>query len=110
MFGLGGVTTDLLGDRGFRLVPVTDRDAAELVLSVRAAPLLLGYRGSPPADLNAIEDVILRVGRLADQHPEVAEMDLNPVIVSPSGAVAVDVKILVRPTTAMTDPYLRRLR
>ncbi|MBV8161951.1 MAG: GNAT family N-acetyltransferase [Acidimicrobiia bacterium] len=110
MFGLGGVATDLLGDRGFRLVPVTDRDAAELVLSVHAAPLLLGYRGSPPADLDAIEDLILRVGKLADDRPEVAEMDLNPVVVSPSGAVAVDVKIRVLPATAPADPYLRRLR
>jgi len=110
MFGLGGVTTDLLGDRGFRLVPVTDHDAAELVLSVRAAPLLLGYRGTSRADLKAIENIILRVGRLADDRPEVAEMDLNPVVVSASGAVAVDVKIRVQPVTATIDPYLRRLR
>jgi len=110
MFGLGGVTTDLLGDRAFRLVPVTDHDAAELVVSVRAAPLLLGYRGTSRADLKAIENIILRVGRLADDRPEVAEMDLNPVVVSASGAVAVDVKIRVQPVTATIDPYLRRLR
>jgi acyl-CoA synthetase (NDP forming) len=110
MFGLGGVSTDLLGDRAFRLVPVTDRDAAELVLSVRAAPLLLGYRGAPPADLKGLEDLLLRVGLLADQCPEVAEMDLNPVIVSPDGAVAVDVKIRVQPVAEVVDPYLRRLR
>ncbi|MBV8297237.1 MAG: acetate--CoA ligase family protein, partial [Acidimicrobiia bacterium] len=110
MFGLGGVATDLLGDRAFRLLPVTDRDAAELVLSVRAAPLLLGYRGAPPGDLQALEDLVLRVGRLADDRPEVAEMDLNPVIVSPSGVIAVDVKVRVQPTSTAPDPYLRRLR
>jgi acetyl coenzyme A synthetase (ADP forming)-like protein len=109
MFGFGGVATGLLGDRAFRLVPVTDRDAAELVLSVRAAPLLLGYRGAPPADLRALEDLVVRVGRLADELPEVAEMDLNPVIVSPSGVVAVDVKVRLQPA-APTEPYLRRLR
>jgi acetyl coenzyme A synthetase (ADP forming)-like protein len=110
MFGLGGVATDLLGDRGFRLVPVTDRDAAELVLSVRAAPLLLGYRGTPPADLRALEDLVLRVGRLADDRPEIVEMDLNPVIVSPAGVVAVDVKVRVQPVSTPAEPYLRRLR
>jgi acyl-CoA synthetase (NDP forming) len=110
MFGLGGVATDLLGDRAFRLVPVTDRDAAELVLSVRAAPLLLGYRGAPPADVQALDDLVVRVGRLADELPEVAEMDLNPVIVSPSGAIAVDVKVRLQPVTTPAEPYLRRLR
>jgi len=110
MFGLGGVATDLLGDRGFRLIPVTDRDASELVHSVRAAPLLLGYRGSAPTDVSALEQLILRVGRLADELPEVAEMDLNPVIVSPEGALAVDVKVRLAPVTVRPDPYLRRLR
>ena len=110
MFGLGGVATDLLEDRGFRLVPVTDRDASELVRSVRAAPLLLGYRGAPPTDTAALEDVILRVGRLADEIPEIAEMDLNPVIASPTGAVAVDVKVKLAPVPVPPEPYLRRLR
>ncbi|MCU1449694.1 MAG: CoA-binding domain protein [Acidimicrobiales bacterium] len=110
MFGLGGVATDLLGDRGFRLVPITDSDAAELVLSVRAAPLLSGYRGAPPTDVGALKDLIVRVGRLADELPEVAEMDLNPVIVSPSGVVAVDVKVRVAPVSSPAEPYLRRLR
>jgi len=110
MFGLGGVATDLLGDRGFRLVPVTDRDAAELVRSVRASPLLQGYRGAPPTDIAALEQVVLRVGRLADELPQVAEMDLNPVIVSPAGAVAVDVKIRLEQVTSPAEPYLRRLR
>ena len=80
------------------------------MLSVRAAPLLLGYRGAPPADVRALEDLVTRVGRLADELPEVAEMDLNPVIVSPSGVVAVDVKVRLQPVATPAEPYLRRLR
>jgi acetyl coenzyme A synthetase (ADP forming)-like protein len=110
MFGLGGVATDVLADRAFRLVPLTDRDAAELVCSVKAAPLLTGYRGGPKADLAALEELVLRVGRMALDLPEIVEMDLNPVMASPSGAVAVDVKIRLGPHPRGPDPTLRALR
>jgi acyl-CoA synthetase (NDP forming) len=110
MFGLGGVATDVLADRAFRLVPLTDRDAAELVRSVKAAPLLTGYRGGPTADLAALEELLLRVGRMALDLPELVEMDLNPVIASASGAVAVDVKIRLGPHPTGPDPTLRALR
>jgi acyl-CoA synthetase (NDP forming)/RimJ/RimL family protein N-acetyltransferase len=110
MFGLGGVATDLLGDRAFRILPLTDLDAAQLVGSLRSARLLLGYRGSPPVDISALEDVLLRVARLADDFPEVAEMDLNPVMATPTGVYAVDVKIRIAPTGHQAGTGLRRLR
>ncbi len=110
MFGLGGTTAELLGDRSLRILPLTDTDAHDLVRSLRGSPLLFGYRGAPPADVAALEDLLLRVGRLADELPEVAEMDANPVIVSETGAVAVDLKIRLRPVLAELPPDLRRMR
>src|SRR5947207_4445756 len=83
MLGLGGVHTDLLGDRAFRLLPVTDLDAARMWRGLRGAPLLTGYRGAAPADTAALEDLLLRVGRLAEDLPEIAELDLNPVLANP---------------------------
>ena len=108
VFGLGGVATDVLGDRSARLTPLTDTDAAALIRSVRAAPLLLGHRGTPPADLAALQDILLRVSRLADDLPQVAELDLNPVIARPDDAHVVDARIRLLPTQ-LADPYLRRL-
>ena len=70
-FGVAGVATDLLGDRAYRILPLSDVDAAELVRSVRAAPLLFGYRASPPVDVQALEELLLRVARLADELPAV---------------------------------------
>jgi acetyl coenzyme A synthetase (ADP forming)-like protein len=110
LFGMGGTMAELLGDRALRILPLTDLDATELVHSLGGSPLLFGYRGRPAVDVAALEDVLLRVGRLAEDVPEVAEMDLNPVIVSESGAVAVDVKVRVAPATATLPPDLRRLR
>ncbi len=110
LFGLGGVTAELLGDRALRLVPVTDEDAHELVRSLRGSQLLFGYRGSPATDVAALEDLILRVGILADEIPELAEMDLNPVVASPSGAVPIDVKIRVAPSPARVPLGFRRMR
>ncbi len=106
LFGLGGVTAELLADRALRTVPITDEDARRLVRSLRGSPLLFGYRGRPAVDVNALEDLVLRVGRLADELPEVSEMDLNPVIVSEHGAVAVDLKIRCAPAP---DPRAPRL-
>jgi acyl-CoA synthetase (NDP forming) len=108
-FGLGGVATEVLGDRSARLTPLTDVDAAELIRSVRSAPLLLGHRGASPVDTAALEDALLRLSRLADDHTEIAEVDLNPIIARPDGVVAVDGRIRVLPQRRW-DPYLRRLR
>jgi len=109
MFGMGGTATELLGDRSFRILPVTDVDADELVGSLRSSPLLFGYRGAPPVDVDALRDLLHRVAHLAGEVPEMAELDINPVIVSPSGAVAVDARILARPVPPGPPPDLRRL-
>src|SRR5664279_4939823 len=105
VFGLGGVFTDLLDDRALRLVPLTDLDAADLVRGVRAAPLLVGYRGAPAVDVAAVEDLLLRVGRLAEDLLEVAELDLNPVIARADGVLAVDAKVRLAPPPPRPDLY-----
>jgi len=84
-FGLGGVATDLLGDRAYRIPPLTDVDVRELVRSVRAAPLLFGHRGAKPTDVAALEDLLARVAQLADDLPELAELVLDPVLAAPDG-------------------------
>ncbi|MFG1609751.1 acetate--CoA ligase family protein [Actinoplanes sp. NPDC049265] len=109
MVGLGGVHTDVLGDRALRLVPLTDLDAGRMWRDLRSAPLLRGHRGDPPVDTAAVEDLLLRLGRLAEDLPEVAELDLNPVLAGPDGVVAVDAKLRLAPVGAEPDPVLRRL-
>ncbi|MFF0136612.1 GNAT family N-acetyltransferase [Streptomyces sp. NPDC005227] len=84
-FGLAGAASELLGDTAHRLVPVTDRDATSLVRSIRTAPLLFGWRGSAPVDTAALEQLMLRVSRLVDDHPEVVAVSLEPVVVAPTG-------------------------
>ncbi len=109
VFGLGGVATDVLGDHAARLTPLTDADADDLIHGVHAAPLLFGHRGTAPVDTAALADLLLRVSRLADDLPEVAELDLNPVIATKDGAQAVDARIRVGPARPR-DPFLRQLR
>jgi acyl-CoA synthetase (NDP forming)/GNAT superfamily N-acetyltransferase len=108
VFGLGGVATDVLADRAARLTPLTDTDSAAMIRSIRAAPLLLGHRGAPAADLPALQDLLLRVARLADDLPQIAELDLNPVIARPDGIHVVDARVHLWPAHSR-DPYLRRL-
>ncbi len=110
VFGSGGTSVELFGDRTLRVLPITDVDAAELVHSLRSSPLLFGYRGAPAVDVAALEDLLVRVGRLAEDIPEIAEMDLNPVIVSPAGVVAVDAKLRLAAISGEDDPTVRRLR
>jgi acyl-CoA synthetase (NDP forming)/GNAT superfamily N-acetyltransferase len=109
VFGLGGVATEVLADHATRLSPLTDTDADKLIHTIRSAPLLLGHRGRPAADLGALRDLLLRVSRLADDVPEVTELDLNPVIARPDGAYVVDARIKARPYQPQ-DPFLRKLR
>jgi acyl-CoA synthetase (NDP forming)/GNAT superfamily N-acetyltransferase len=109
VFGLGGVATEVLADHSARLAPLTADDADALIDSIRSAPLLHGHHGAPAADVDALRDVLMRVSRLADDIPEISELDLNPVIARPDGAVAVDARIRVI-TQAPRDPFLRRLR
>jgi acyl-CoA synthetase (NDP forming) len=108
MFGMGGTAAEVLADRAFRILPLTDLDAGELVRAVRGAPLLFGYRGQPGVNVRALEDLLLRVARLAENVPEVAELDLNPVVVSEGGAVAVDARLRLTPRSPA--PEVRRLR
>jgi acyl-CoA synthetase (NDP forming) len=109
MLAMGGVWSDLLGDRTFRILPVTGIDATAMVGDLRCAPLLHGYRGAPACDVAALEELIVRVGRLVEDVPQIVELDLNPVMVSESGAVVVDVKVRIAPTTFTASPFLRAL-
>ena len=109
VFGLGGVATEVLGDHAARLTPLTDADADDLIRGVHAAPLLFGHRGTSPVDTAALADVLLRVSRLASDLPEVAELDLNPVIATAGGARAADARIRISRAQPL-DPFLRKLR
>ena len=111
LFGHGGADDDILADRAARLAPLTDTDASELIRSIRAAPLLLGRPGthsSPTADLAALQDLLLRVSRMADDLPQIAELELSPVGARPDGVQAVDARIRVR-AAEPADAHLRRL-
>jgi acyl-CoA synthetase (NDP forming) len=91
--GAGGTTAEVLGDVAVRITPLTDVDAHELLRSLRTFPLLDGYRGQPRLAVEAVEDVLLRVSAMVERHPEVAEMDLNPLIVTPDGVSVSDARI-----------------
>jgi acetyl coenzyme A synthetase (ADP forming)-like protein len=91
--GAGGTATELLKDVAVRITPITKGEADRMVRSLKTFPLLDGYRGAPRADVGALEDVLLRVSALVEAHSEIAEMDLNPLIVHPQGAVVVDARI-----------------
>ncbi|MET0740667.1 MAG: GNAT family N-acetyltransferase [Candidatus Nanopelagicales bacterium] len=108
-FGLGGVTSELVGDRGYRIPPLTDVDAAELVKAPKASPLLFGYRGTGTLDVGALEDLLLRVSRLSDDLPEMARLFLNPIVVSHRGAVVLSASARVALPLARTDAGGRRL-
>ncbi len=107
--GSGGVLTDLVGDRVYRGLPLTDVDATEMIAGPRIARLLAGYRGAPPVAIPAVTDVLHRVAVLAERFPEIAELDLNPVMTGPDGATVVDARIRVIPAGPEPDPYRRRL-
>ena len=94
-FGPGGAFAELIGEATFRLAPLTDIDAEELVTGGKAGRLVAGFRGAPPADVRSLADLVIRLGRLADDLPQVAELDLNPVLAGPDGCVAVDARVRV---------------
>jgi acetyl-CoA synthetase (ADP-forming) len=97
MAGTGGIFVELVGDTVFRMCPLAEFDAAEMVNEMKGRVLLRGYRGAPPADECAFRGMLLRVSQLVDACPEIQEMDLNPVMVLPSGAVAADVRVRIGP-------------
>ena len=94
-FGPGGVLAELIGEAGFRIAPLTDADAEELLRQEKTGLLVAGYRGAPPSDTAALADLIHRLSRLGEDLPEVAELDLNPVIAGPEGCVVVDARVRV---------------
>ncbi len=108
VFGSGGVTTEVHGDHVTRLTPLTDADADAMIRAVRAAPLLFGHGDTPPVDTAALADALLRVSRLADDLPEVSQLDLNPIVARADGAWCVDVRVRISPAEPK-DPFLRRL-
>jgi acyl-CoA synthetase (NDP forming) len=95
MFGLGGIFVEVLKDVTFRLVPITRRDAHQMVQEIKGRPLLEGYRGQEPADVDALEKLLLRLSDFIEKHPEIAELDLNPIFAYKDGAVAVDARIIL---------------
>ena len=109
LFGLGGTATEVLADHAARLAPLDDRDVHELITSPRCAPLLLGANGSTPVDLEALEQLLLRLSRMAADLPQLAEADFNPVLATPGGISVLDARLRLLPRRSQ-DPYLRRLR
>lgn len=109
-FGGAGHATELFGDIAHYALPLTDADAARLVRSLRCSPLLFGYHGGPPLATAALEDLLLRVGRFAENHREVARLELDPVLVTASEALVGDVRMQVAPAVRAPSAWLRRLR
>jgi acyl-CoA synthetase (NDP forming) len=95
MFGLGGILVEVLKDVSFRLVPITPRDARQMIQEIKGRPLLEGYRGQEPADVEALEKLLLRLSDFVEKHPEIAELDLNPIFAYKDGAIAVDARIIL---------------
>jgi len=95
MFGLGGVFVEILEDVTFRIAPITEQDAREMITEVKAYPLLKGYRGQPPADIDTIISILLNTSKLVMDHQEIKELDLNPIMVYEKGAKTVDARIIL---------------
>jgi len=95
MFGLGGILVEVLKDVSFRIVPVTERDAREMIREIKGYPLLEGYRGQKPASIPALEKLIVKVSQFVEKNPQIKELDLNPIFAYPDKAVAVDARIIL---------------
>lgn len=95
MFGLGGVMVEVMKDVSFRLVPLTPADAAEMIRETRGYALLKGFRGSEPVDVHFLEELLLQVSEVVQQHPEIKELDLNPVVVYSTEGLVVDARIIL---------------
>ena len=99
MFGLGGILVEILKDVSFRIVPVTRKDAEEMIKEIKGYPLLQGYRGQEPADISSLEQLIVKASEFVEQNPQIKELDLNPIFAYKDGAVAVDARIILEPPT-----------
>jgi len=95
MFGLGGIFVEVLKDVTFRIAPITESDAREMITEVKAYPLLKGYRGQPPADIDAVINILVNTSKLVMDHQEIKELDLNPIMVYEKGAKTVDARIIL---------------
>jgi acyl-CoA synthetase (NDP forming) len=95
MFGLGGILVEILKDVSFRIVPLEKRDAREMIREIKGYPVLEGYRGQEPVDVENLEELVLKVSDFVDKHPGIEELDLNPVIAYGDGAVAVDARVIL---------------
>jgi acetyl-CoA synthetase (ADP-forming) len=95
MFGFGGTFVEVLKDVSFRIAPITEDDAKEMISEVKAYPILKGYRGQPPADMEILTKILLNTSKLVMEHPEIKELDLNPVMVYEKGAKTVDARIIL---------------
>lgn len=97
MFGLGGVLVEVLKDVSFRIVPLTKKDAGEMIREIKGYPLLEGYRGQDAADITSLEELIVNVSDFIEKNPEIKELDLNPIFACKDGATAVDARIILEP-------------
>ena len=95
MFGLGGIFVELLKDVTFRIAPLTEQDATEMIEGVKAYPLLKGYRNNPPVDIRALTNLLMCTSKLVMTHPEIKEIDLNPIMAYEKGAKTVDARIIL---------------
>ena len=94
MFGLGGILVEVLKNVSFRIAPIDEKEALKMVREIKGYPVLEGFRGEPPVDIKAIAKVIAAASRMAHEREDIREMDINPLMVYPKGALAVDVKII----------------
>jgi len=95
MFGLGGILVEVLKDVSFRIVPLTERDAREMIKEIKGYPILEGYRGQKPASIPKLEKLIVKVSQFVEKNPQIKELDLNPIFAYPDKAVAVDARIIL---------------
>lgn len=95
MFGLGGIFVEVLKDVSFRIAPLTEYDARDMIQEIKGYPILTGIRGQKPADIDSLVDIILKVSKLVTEHPEIEQLDLNPIFVYPQGAKIVDARIIL---------------
>jgi acyl-CoA synthetase (NDP forming) len=95
MFGLGGILVEILKDVSFRIVPLTRRDAREMIREIKGYPLLEGYRGQQPVDVSYLEELLLRISRFVEENPDIKELDINPILAYSDGAIAVDARVVL---------------
>jgi acyl-CoA synthetase (NDP forming) len=95
LFGLGGIFTEVLKDTSLRIAPISKESAAEMIHEIRGIDILTGRRGEKPVDITKLADIIVKISKLAVEHPEIKEVDLNPVMAQPDGADIIDVRIMI---------------